>query len=287
MSDITLENIGSGYNLSDVNTNFTRIATAINDEIMHLVGGNNLLQQDIDANSNTIYNLRPATAAGEAVSYEQLLSAATIAEITGTVGELQVASASQTLFNLVAISYTVGLNSMAVYVRTSGSTGAVRLLPDEFEETSATSVTLNTGLSAGDTVYFVVNSDPIGGAGGGVTEDSQLSQTIINNIALGVIFERTDTFTIDNSMAYAYNRIVSGTPVNIQVPEDSAGTILVGTEVHVRLASDIVCNVVPLGSVTVNAPASGTLELGGEGATVTLKKVAANEWDLIGQVFAV
>ena len=57
MSDIVLDDIGSGYNLSKVNSNFNKIKEAINESVLHRVGGNNILQQDIDMNSNRIYNL--------------------------------------------------------------------------------------------------------------------------------------------------------------------------------------------------------------------------------------
>lgn len=61
MSDIELDAIRSGYNLSKINTNFNKIQEAINSHILHLNGENNVMLQDLDMNSNRIYNLpRPA-----------------------------------------------------------------------------------------------------------------------------------------------------------------------------------------------------------------------------------
>lgn len=57
MTDITLTPIVTGYNLSKINDNFTELERVINDELLHLVGGNNVMQQDIDMNSNDILNV--------------------------------------------------------------------------------------------------------------------------------------------------------------------------------------------------------------------------------------
>lgn len=287
MGDITLDTITSGFNLSKISNNFQTVQDSINGDVLHLNGGNNVLQQDIDANSNSIFNLRTATQAGQAVPFEQLVANSEVVQYTGTVIESQTAGTSQTVFNLSVISYTPGLNNLSIYVKESAELGAVRIVPDDYVETTTTRVTFDTALPVGSEVLFVVNGNPIGGAGGGTTDDSVLAQTIINNIALGIIFTRTSTFTVDSTMAYAYNRIVSASPVNIQVPEDSSVNVPTGTEIHIRLASDVTSEVVPLGSVVVNPPSAGSLELGGQGSTVTLKKVGTNEWDLIGQVYAV
>lgn len=57
MSDITLDKIRSGYNLSKINNNFEEIEDVINEEVVHTTGGNNTMQQDLDMNSNQILNL--------------------------------------------------------------------------------------------------------------------------------------------------------------------------------------------------------------------------------------
>lgn len=57
MTDITLKDITSGYNVSRINYNFDKIEYSINNEILHLVGGNNVMQQDLDMNSNSILNV--------------------------------------------------------------------------------------------------------------------------------------------------------------------------------------------------------------------------------------
>lgn len=57
MSDVTLDPITSGYNLSKVNSNFDKVEQKINEEIVHLVGGNNVMLQDLDMNSNSLLNV--------------------------------------------------------------------------------------------------------------------------------------------------------------------------------------------------------------------------------------
>lgn len=56
MSDIILTDITSGYQLSKINDNFDKIEEVINDEVMHTVGGNNVMHQNLDMNSFSILN---------------------------------------------------------------------------------------------------------------------------------------------------------------------------------------------------------------------------------------
>lgn len=57
MTDVVLNPVSSGYNLSIINDNFDRTEAVINNEMLHLVGGNNIMQQDLDMNSNDILNV--------------------------------------------------------------------------------------------------------------------------------------------------------------------------------------------------------------------------------------
>ena len=57
MTDITLSPITSGYNLSKINANFEVVEAVINEEVLHVVGGNNTMHQDLDMNSNAILNV--------------------------------------------------------------------------------------------------------------------------------------------------------------------------------------------------------------------------------------
>lgn len=57
MSDIELDKVKSGYNLQKINSNFEKVEEVINEEVLHTEGGNNVMSQDLDMNSNRIYNL--------------------------------------------------------------------------------------------------------------------------------------------------------------------------------------------------------------------------------------
>src|SRR5690606_35085408 len=57
MTDITLDNITSGYNLSKLNANFDKVEEVINEEVLHTVGGNNTMLQHLDMNGYAILNL--------------------------------------------------------------------------------------------------------------------------------------------------------------------------------------------------------------------------------------
>ncbi len=57
MTDITLSTITSGYNVSKINTNFEKLEQVVNDEVLHRVGGNNVMNQHLDMNGYSILNI--------------------------------------------------------------------------------------------------------------------------------------------------------------------------------------------------------------------------------------
>lgn len=58
MTDITLDPITSGYNLSKLNTNFDKVENAVNNDVVHRTGGNNTMLQDLDMNSYALLNVQ-------------------------------------------------------------------------------------------------------------------------------------------------------------------------------------------------------------------------------------
>ncbi len=91
MSDIVLNPIGSGYNLSKFNTNFQALEDKINDEILHLTGGNNLMEQNLDMNSNRILNLPQPISDAEPVrrkEFQELKTGAIVSENVGTLDDI-------------------------------------------------------------------------------------------------------------------------------------------------------------------------------------------------------
>lgn len=56
MTNIVLNEITSGYNINKVNANFNLIEDTINDEVLHVSGGNNTMSQDLDMNGYNLIN---------------------------------------------------------------------------------------------------------------------------------------------------------------------------------------------------------------------------------------
>ena len=68
MSDIELDEIRSGYNLSKINSNFNKLEESVNNDLLNLAGGNNTMLQELDMDSNKIINLKDPEENQEAVT---------------------------------------------------------------------------------------------------------------------------------------------------------------------------------------------------------------------------
>lgn len=75
--------------------------------------------------------------------------------------------------------------------------------------------------------------------------------------------------------------------IGATVPTNAAVPLPIGAQASLRQVNDAVCTVIVDTGVTIHPPRGGTLVLGGKGSTVTLHKVGADEWDLIGDVVPV
>jgi hypothetical protein len=83
----------------------------------------------------------------------------------------------------------------------------------------------------------------------------------------------------------AWNYVRPGTTsaITLTVPTNASVAFDIGTEITVRALGNI--TLAAASGVTLNAPSGGTLSMTAR-MTVTLKKVATNEWDVIGQTVA-
>lgn len=83
----------------------------------------------------------------------------------------------------------------------------------------------------------------------------------------------------------AWNYVRPGTTsaITLTVPTNASVAFDVGTEITVRALGNV--TLASASGVTLNAPSGGTLSMTAR-MTVTLKKVATNEWDVIGQTVA-
>lgn len=70
MTKLVLSSVASGFDLSKINDNFTKIATEINNKLLYRdnpVGEPNSLVTDVDTNGKRIYNLPTPVGNGDAV----------------------------------------------------------------------------------------------------------------------------------------------------------------------------------------------------------------------------
>lgn len=95
-----------------------------------------------------------------------------------------------------------------------------------------------------------------------------------------VVTEAGTAKTLADTDASTYIRFTSTSPVTVTIPT-MVGAI--GNEFHLRQAATGLVTLVASGT-TINTPFGGTLALAGLGATVTLKRVAVDTYDLMGQV---
>lgn len=164
MTDIALNNIASGYNLSNINNNFEMIEDVINTEVLHNTGGNNVMGQSLDMNTHRILNLPEPTNPTDVVRLQDLEEA--IAGVGGSIGgsgggsgyasfaeQYIVASAGQSSFTL-DYSYLPGSNSLAVY-----HNGSRLIVDEDFQETSPTTVSLTVPAQDGDEFVFLIGQE--------------------------------------------------------------------------------------------------------------------------------
>lgn len=80
-----------------------------------------------------------------------------------------------------------------------------------------------------------------------------------------------------------YIRFTSGSASTCTFPKNATTAIPVDSIVFIRQGGAGAVTLTPEdGTVTLNAPAGGSLVTNGTGATVAVKKVATNVWDVIG-----
>lgn len=97
-----------------------------------------------------------------------------------------------------------------------------------------------------------------------------------------VITESSTSRTLGLSSAGAYIRFTNSSASGCTVDTQASASWTSDTEIHIRRAGAGNLTITPGSGVTLNVPSGGTLVLS-EGMSVTLKRVAADNWDVIGQ----
>lgn len=100
-----------------------------------------------------------------------------------------------------------------------------------------------------------------------------------------VLVEATIAKTLALTDIDLYVRFTNAATKTCTVDDEATTPMPVNSEVHLRNVGAGSLTIVEDAGVTVNVPSGGTLVLA-TGMTATLKKVATDEWDLIGQTVA-
>lgn len=97
-----------------------------------------------------------------------------------------------------------------------------------------------------------------------------------------VVTESTTSRTLTVADAGAYIRHTNAAASTVTVAPQASQTWVADTEIHIRRSASGDLTLTPGAGVTLNAPSGGTLVLT-NAMTVTLKRVASDVWDVIGQ----
>ena len=101
-----------------------------------------------------------------------------------------------------------------------------------------------------------------------------------------VVTESTTSRTLALSDAGIYLRHTNASASTVTVPPQSSVSWAADTEISIRRAGAANLTLTPGAGVTLNAPSGGTLVLTDK-MTVTIKRVASDVWDVIGQTVAI
>lgn len=157
-------------------------------------------------------------------------------------------------------------------------------LKDRANHTGAQAIATVTGLSSA--LDSKLEDAPIDGTGY-VRKDAGWAPESggAGGEVAAVVTESTTSRTLGLPDAGCYIRHTNSGASTVTVTPQADVTWLADTEIHIRRAGGANLTLTPGGGVTLNAPSGGTLVLT-NAMTVTLKRVALNEWDVIGQTVA-
>lgn len=147
------------------------------------------------------------------------------------------------------------------------------------------------GASANETIlhedsFILLTKVAVPGAGIWDAPTNELVYPVADPITGGgaIITDSTTSRTLALTDTSSYIRFTNSSAITVTAPPNTSEDFVIGAEVHLRQAGTGTVTVAEGSGVTVTPPFEGTLALAGQGATATLKKVAANTWELFGQV---
>lgn len=151
---LNLKDIQSGFlTASAFNSNNTLIEQALDKALDRTGASDNAMEVDLDMGLFNINNVAPAFLTHQAVNFGQaqnILSASSDQVTSTTDIESFTATEGQTVFNFSSIEYIQNVNALLVFVN-----GIYQVSGTEYTETSTTSITFASGLTAGDIVIVL------------------------------------------------------------------------------------------------------------------------------------
>ncbi|HET8689247.1 MAG TPA: hypothetical protein VFM18_21760 [Methanosarcina sp.] len=122
MTKLVLDSVNSGYDLSKVNTNFQKIVQELQNKILYRNnpdGEPNTLEQDIDANNKTIYNLPIPDSDFKAAN--KIYVDTKLSVIDGAVAQAQAAASEANTYANSALAQATASQLSAMHSATSES----------------------------------------------------------------------------------------------------------------------------------------------------------------------
>lgn len=117
------------------------------------------------------------------------------------------------------------------------------------------------------------------------TGNTTLEGTAVAKQGMPIVIEAGTTKTFALTDIGAYVRTTSGSAVTITVPANSSVAFPTGTEIVVFQAGAGQVTFAAAGGVTINSKDSN-LKITGQYSSATLKKIATDEWDMLGDLAA-
>lgn len=136
MAKINLNDIVSGFNLSKINDNFQKIATALNDKVLwrnSVEGEPNQMQNDLDMNGKRVYNLPEPVADHEPARYKDFKEVKPLADQAKTEADRAKAEADKAKTEADRATQAAvfgGVNNLKIFNTLSEAQAAAATLPD-------------------------------------------------------------------------------------------------------------------------------------------------------------
>ncbi|MNZ41746.1 hypothetical protein D3C78_593030 [compost metagenome] len=263
MSDVVIVPVTGANNLSAINNNFEVLKDAINDAVVHRSGGNNVMTQAIDMNGSKVLNVfvdqnDPGSLLTVGAADSRYATEAELADVafSGEYGDLL--NTPELVLAAVAFSgeYADVLNPPAI-PNSPGDIGAATAAQGALADTAVQPAELAAEVSALESSIAVATFAP-------------------------VIFEVTGSRVASLADAGSYVRFTFTGAKTYTVAPQANVTWVDSTEIHGRNVGATDLTLAQGAGVTLNVPYGGTLLIP-TGGSFTIKRVAADEWDIIGQ----